>query len=263
MELMRKLTDLAAIIRDTTLRKQRAAQMRRSGAPDELPEPSVVFQDACAAIGRALAADGFRYAKRGPHLTRKAGDFTYRISFQSSAHNVRGEYVAVWIHANVLSKAIKAWRRRFEPQSSWDFVAGGQIGNLEPEPGWSEWNVADPKGRPAVIEDAVTGIRSTVLPFFARFADRSSALNTLDQWPVPGLAIVPSIELALSYGDRVRAQALLERFFVRYPDLLAEYHAKLDEYRRTGLPTYRDGGWAADLAKATIQYELAPVSAAA
>ena len=102
---MRKLTDLAAIIRDTALRKQRAAEMHRSGAPEELPEPGAVFRDVCAAIGQALAADGFRYAKSGPHLTRKAGDFTYRISFQSSAHNVRGEYVALWIHAMCYRRA--------------------------------------------------------------------------------------------------------------------------------------------------------------
>src|SRR5438034_4241270 len=94
---MRKLTDLAAIIRRVLFRSQRAAEMRRSGAPAELPEPSAVFQDACAAIAQALQPDGFRYAKSGPHLTRKAGDFTHRISFQSSAHNVRGEYVALWI----------------------------------------------------------------------------------------------------------------------------------------------------------------------
>src|SRR5512143_161755 len=258
---MRKLTDLAAIIRETALRKQRAAQMRRSGAPEDLPEPGVVFHDACAAIGHALASDGLRYAKSGPHLTRKAGDFTYRIRFQSSAHNVRGEYVALWIHANVLSKAIKAWRRRFAPESTWDFVAGGQIGNLESEAGWSEWNVANPENRPSVIEDAVKGIRSIVFPFFARFADQTTALSTLDQWPVPGVEIVPAIELALSYNDRGRAQALLRRFFVQYPDLVAEYRARLDEYRRTGLPTFRSGGWAADLAKATIQYELAPAAA--
>src|SRR5436309_103058 len=260
---MRKLTDLAAIIRDTALRKQRAAEMHRSGAPEELPEPGAVFRDVCAAIGQALAADGFRYAKSGPHLTRKAGDFTYRISFQSSAHNVRGEYVALWIHANVLSKGLKAWRRRFEPQSDWDFVAGGQIGNLEPDAGWSEWDVAVPDSRPAAIQDAVKAIRATIMPFFARFADRASALNTLDEWPVPGLEIVPAIELALSYNDRPRAQSLLERFFVRYPDLLAEYHAKLQEYRRAGLPNYKGDGWAADLVKATIEYDLAPVSAAA
>jgi len=260
---MRKLTDLAAIIRDTALRKQRAAEMRRSGAPAELPEPSAVFQDACAAIAQALQPDGFRYAKSGPHLTRKAGEFTHRISFQSSAHNVRGEYVALWIHANVLSKGLKTWRRRFEPQSNWDFVAGAQIGNLELEAGWSEWDVADPESRPAVIQDAVRAIRSIIMPFFARFTDRPRALNTLDDWPVPGLEIVPAIELALSYDDQPRAQSLLERFFVRHPDLRAEYHAKLEEYRHAGLPGHTGEGWAADLAKATIQYELAPVSAAA
>jgi uncharacterized protein DUF4304 len=260
---MRKLTDLAAIIREMALRKQRAAEMRRSGAPEALPEPRGVYQDACEVIGQALVAQGFRYAKSGPHLTRKAGDFTYWIGFQSSAHNVRGEYIALWIHANVLSKAIKAWRRRFEPQRDWDFVAGGQIGNLDTETGWSEWDLADSESRLAVIQDAVGAIRSIIMPFFARFADRSSALNTLDAWPVPGLEIVPAIELALAYDERLRAQSLLERFFVRYSDLLAEYHAKLEEYRRAGLPSHTGEGWAADLAKATIQYELTPVSTAA
>src|SRR6266550_8401259 len=145
----------------------------------------------------------------------------------------------------------------------WDFVAGAQIGNLEPEVGWSEWDVADAESRPTVIQDAVRAIRSIIMPFLARFTDRPRALNTLDDWPVPGLEIVPAIELALSYDDRPRAQSLLERFFVRHPDLRAEYHAKLEEDRHAGLPCHTGEGLAADLAKATIQYELTPVSAAA
>jgi hypothetical protein len=224
-----------------------------------LPEPAVVFKDACAVIAHAFAPDQFRYAKSGPHLTRKSGEFTHRISFQSSAHNVRGEYVALWIHANVLSKGIKAWRRRFDPQSNWDFVAGGQVGNLETEPGWSEWNVADSASRSHVIEDAITAIKSIVCPFFARFKDRPSAVSALDHWPVPGLEILPAIELALSYGDPVRAQRLLQRFFAQHGDLLGDYRAKLHEYGRAGLPDYQGGGWAPELAKATIQYELTPV----
>jgi len=248
---VRKISDLDRIIRETALRKQRAAQMRSAGTPEGFEEPSTVYQAACAVIGQGLATEGFRYAKSGPRLTRKAAEFTHQVSFQSSHNNVRGEFIALWIHAIVLSRAVKAWRQGYDPQTSWDFVAGGQIGNLDPQPGWSEWNLADPQGRPAAIDDAIGTIRSTALPFFALFTDRSSALKTLDQWPKPGIEIVPAIELALSYDDRPRAQSLLKRFFDARQDLLPEYHAKLVEFRTSGLPPYRDTAYGAVLARAT------------
>ena len=259
---MRKFVDMAAMLRETAERKQRAAQMRRAGTPEGLDEPSVVYEAACAAIGQALAPAGFRYAKSGPHLRRNVGDFTHEISFQSSHHNVRGEYVALWIHAAVRSKSIKAWRRRQDPQIGWDRVAGGQIGNLEPEPGWSEWNLADPETRSAAVNEAVGAIQRTILPFFALFVDRGAALTTLDTWPTPGVEPVPAIELALAYDDRARAQRLLQQFFHHHADLLPKYRTALLEFRSAGVPSYRPAGYAAELAKATIEYGLTPIAAA-
>ena len=46
-------------------------------------------------------------------------------------------------------------------------------------------------------------------------------------------------------------------------DLLPEYLAKLAELRTSGLPPYRDTAYGADLARATIQYGLSPITAAA
>jgi hypothetical protein len=73
----------------------------------------------------------------------------------SDQNNVRGEHVALWIHVNVWSKRLKTWRKRYDPDTSWDFVAGGLIGNLEHPPGWAEWELADPSNRTAMRGEAI------------------------------------------------------------------------------------------------------------
>jgi hypothetical protein len=73
------------------------------------------------------------------------------------------------------------------------------------------------------------------------------------------LEILPAIELALSYDDQRRAQALLKDFFDRHPELKPEYEAKLVEFRTTGFPPYRHGAYAPELARASLLYGLKPV----
>ena len=52
-----------------------------------------IYLDACAQIGATLAPRAFKYAKSGPHALRAHGDFTFRVSFQSSMRNVAGQSV--------------------------------------------------------------------------------------------------------------------------------------------------------------------------
>jgi hypothetical protein len=141
------------------------------GITRSMDSPRDLFLAACTEIAESLSPLGFKFAKSGPHAQRKDGDFTYRVSFQSSHKNVPGQYVALWIHATALSKRLAEWRAS-QPHAVGvgDGVAGGQIGNLVRPHGWRDWNLAGSIMR-AVIADATSTVRSIALPYFERFAD--------------------------------------------------------------------------------------------
>lgn len=71
--------------------------------------PKQVFIDGCEQISMEFEPIAFRFAKTGPHASRRAGDWAFKISFQSNYLNVGGEYVELVVHASVYSKAIKEW----------------------------------------------------------------------------------------------------------------------------------------------------------
>ncbi|MER8596162.1 MULTISPECIES: hypothetical protein [unclassified Mesorhizobium] len=106
--------------------------------------PKQVFIDGCEQISMEFEPIGFRFAKTGPHASRRAGDWAFKISFQSNYLNVGGEYVELVVHASVYSKAIKEWDER-------------------------TWNIANPHTRQAEIANIVANIQTTVLPLFERF----------------------------------------------------------------------------------------------
>ncbi|MER8404833.1 hypothetical protein [Mesorhizobium sp. M0959] len=61
--------------------------------------PKQVFIDGCEQISMEFEPIGFRFAKSGPHASRRAGDWAFKISFQSNYLNVGGEYVELVVHA--------------------------------------------------------------------------------------------------------------------------------------------------------------------
>ncbi|TPN79450.1 hypothetical protein FJ987_11490 [Mesorhizobium sp. CU2] len=88
--------------------------------------PKQVFLDGCRQVSAWLEPIGFLFAKSGPHASRRAGDWTFKISFQSSNVNVAGEYVELTVHASVCSKALKEWDEGSAwPADASDWVAGG------------------------------------------------------------------------------------------------------------------------------------------
>ena len=133
--------------------------------------PKHVFLDTCQQVSSYLEAMGFRFVKNGPHISRRAGDWTYKVSFHSSNLNVAGEYVELTVHASVYSKALRAWDEGSAwPADASDWVAGGQLGNLRTPHKWRTWNIAGPITRPAQIANIFANIKTTVLPFFERFS---------------------------------------------------------------------------------------------
>lgn len=247
------------VFTDTAARKLRAAQARFGDHVPSAEPPREVFLAGCQHIADALAPDGFKYARSGPKLTRKTSEFSFQIYFQSSHHNISGELVAVWIHANVHSKRLGAWRaaQPHSPSSS-DGVAGGQIGNLLPTASWMEWNLADPTHRAAALSDAIATIRRIALPYFAQFEDVPAFSERLICEDVPSMSMPLPIEFLLCFANRSTAEACLHRFLRTRPDILGQYHNDLATFRRDGLPSVVGTRYATALAYATIAYELTP-----
>lgn len=182
-----------------------------------------VYLGACQAIGDALAVQGFRYARSKQRCTRGGAPFTHTILFQSSHYNSSGRQVVLWMHATVQSSALLAWRRQHlgdEPVN--DHVAGGMVHLLGTRYAMLQWELAAPRDRPATIQDAVDFLNQEVLPYFARFTDLPALIHRLATEALPGLELVPAVELALWAGDRQQAQAVLDRFLRERPDIAAE-----------------------------------------
>jgi len=152
-----------------------------------MDSPRDLFLAACTEIAESLWPLGFKFARSGPHAQRKDGDFTYRVSFQSSHKNVPDQDVALWIHATVWSKRLAEWRAS-QPSALGvgGGVAGGQIGNLVRPHGWRDWNLAGPT-RAAVIADATSPVHSIALPYLERFADIPSLCTLLQREALPAM----------------------------------------------------------------------------
>jgi hypothetical protein len=250
--------DFEALLREIAHRKHRAATVRATGVRPGTERSLTVYQEACAAIAASLAPLGFRFAKSGPHATRRAGEFVHRVGFQSSRNNVAGEYVSIAVFANLGCPRWLAWWRRFEPTATRAYLAGGQIGNLVPNAAWLEWNLADGGTRDAVIAEIISAIQALALPYLERFETPAATRAMLWQELPPSLWIHRAIEFALAFDDRPLAQHLLERDLRRSSERPAEYHRWLEKFRQTGVPRWSEAGSARDLAKATLLYGLDP-----
>lgn len=251
--------NLSEILAEAAARKLRAAQTRfgKNAIPAESPRE--VYLKACQHIADVLAPDGFTYARSSQSLTRKTKDFSFHVYFQSDRNNVAGELVALWIHAGVRSKRLKAWREtQLRPFRTDDGIAGGQLGNLVSPPSWMEWNLANPDLRAGLLSDAVATIRQIAFSYFALFEDPHALCLRLIAEELPSMDISGAIEFLLCYGDKQVAESCLHRFLFARPDILAEYHVELEKVRRDGIPHAQSTGYAVELAYVTMAYGLEP-----
>ena len=244
----RSLTDLVA---DTAYRKSRAAQARFAGTPPGQEAPRNVYLAACAAIGGYLEESfGFKYAKSGPHARRRSGNFTFQISFQSSRNNIAGEHVVLWIHGNVLSSTMHKWREGHPHLHPSDFVAGGQLGNLQTDHSWLEWDLAEPRKREETIRDASKAIEDLGLSYFAKFEHLPSLFQLLAKEEMPGMTIDHVVNFLMCFADQKTAQSAAANFLKRRPDLLFQYEQSYRRYALDGPESIRPSGYAEQLAVA-------------
>lgn len=185
----------------------------------EYEPPKQVFLDGCQQISMQLEPLGFRFAKSGPHASRRAGDWTFKIAFQSNYLNVGGEYVELVVHASVHSKAIEGWDKRSGwPGNARDWVAGGQLGNLRNPHQWLTWNIANPLTRQAEIANIVANIQTTVLPLFERFGAPRKLAEQVAYSESPGFMLPENaVRFVLWQLGRDEAEQCL-RFWVQHFD---------------------------------------------
>jgi hypothetical protein len=219
--------------------------------------PRDIYLAACERVAEAFAGEGFSFAKTGPRMTRTQAGWKQEVSFQSSHHNVPGERIALWVHANLKSAALKKWRKLHKsPFGADDMMGGGQIGNLRSPTGWIDWDLADARGRDKVIASVVKEIRALALPFFAKFQDLPRLRDELGKNHVPGLDIHAAVELLLWHFDAAAAARYVEGWLERRTDLVPLVQAELLRMKKAGLPKFPRQSYAITVAVAIKFYEL-------
>ncbi len=210
--------------------------------------PRLIYIDACSKIAAHFADRGFRFAKSGPHISRKCGEFTFRISFQSSRDNLAGSTVKLWIHGTVFSKKLQRWRMSYPGLQAMDYVAGGQIGNLSEEATWYDWDLAQAKRRQSTITEAIPKLERIALPYFAQFEALDSFTVKLQQMDIPSMSIDRVAEFLMCFADRAAARNAAVNFLVRNPQLVSNYKRDFGRYAERGLQYKGPSGSAGKLA---------------
>jgi hypothetical protein len=252
----RLLKNLGEVFDAVVTDKRRAAASRFSPRPPGLESPRDVFLDSTAAI--ACAFPDFAYAKSGPHLTRRHGDWTDRIAFQSSHNNVASQRVALWVFANVRYKPLEAWRSQSSPFVKTAFLAGGQLGNLQAEPAWIDLDLADPNTRPSVISAATELIDRIALPYFAFIHDLERVCDDLMNHDIRGIELPAALDLVLLRRGKAAAERFIDNFLQRRSDLVPDFATKLALVDGGDRRTIKSSAYTAQLAVAIRHYGLSP-----
>jgi hypothetical protein len=255
---MRKLFQrIEEVFADTAARKAAAAKARAIDSNGTTEPSRDVYLNACREIAGAFVGDGYKFVKSWPHFTKKGGPFNYRIAFQSSHNNIRGQHVVLWMHANVLSPQLRHWRRQqSHPHRNDDWVAGGMVHLLSRRHAMIEWELADASTRGATIEDAIQFVRTEVFPYFHKFSDPATLIEKLCTEDVNAFGVASSVELALCFGSRERAQRILDRYVAQRPDLRDKIETETQTIRRGGFPEFFATSYAEQVAWVRIAYDL-------
>jgi hypothetical protein len=252
---------IADFIADVAYRKRRAALARFAATQTGLETPRDVYLAACASIGAHLEESlGFKFAKSGPHSRKRSSEFTFQIGFQSSRHNIAGEHVNLCIHGNVWSARIKKWREEQVFLHSSDYVAGGQIGNLQADHCWLDWELGDPHKRDETIRDAIKAIEELAFPYFAKFEELPSLFRFLVERDLPAMTIDRVVEFLMCFADQPTARLAATNFLKRRPDLVRAYQVEYERYAELGFDSIHPSGYAKQLAFASHAFKFGDVT---
>lgn len=241
---MAKIRSLTEMISSTATDKLATARARQT--PDNTAEkPRTAILDALKFIESAIASDGYAFSANSMKFSKKQGDFTYEISFQSDRNNAAGQRAAVWTHTLVHSRICTTWSRRhssdwIRPATSFQpaiFVS--QLGYLCKPAGWMEWDFADHTTRHPVAGDLLACIRERAYPVFATFeAGADKIAQLIDR----GLTSPePILRYLLSAGHHDLAKQSFNRYLQERPDLQVDFQRLRMEFETKGIPGYRSG----------------------
>jgi hypothetical protein len=218
--------------------------------------PRQVFLDACAKVAAEMQQLGFKYTKAKQWCRREVHGFGNTIGFQSSHYNVRGANVQFAMYASVSSEILRAWQAERLPEKiDKPYFAGGMAHLLSKEYALLHWELADPADRAATIADVVAYIHETVLPYFALFEQPEKLIHQLQHAEVPALWLCESVDFAYCFGDKQRAQQVLNRFVRDHPEFDKPDEATQRKISLTGVVS-RWGNYSQQIASLRSHYEL-------
>lgn len=230
---------IKGVFTDIAHRKKRAALARNRVTRGVQEDPRSVYLAACPSIAADFLQDGYKYARSGPHFSRKGSPFSFRISFQSSHHNVPGEHVALSLAGRVTSGGLKAWRtRQATAHRKDDWVAGGMGHLLGTSLAYVEWDLANAAERAATIADLKRFVREVVMTYFARFSDPGQVIKELTCGEMPAMELACAIEFALCFGTFGDAQRILDGIIGEHAELRVPALEAVARFREKGIPEW-------------------------
>ncbi len=186
MHIFAYILTLATIYKDTDMAEYNLTALAQETARQKLnlvkkflnqhgknEVPREVFLNVCETIAQYYEPLGFKWYKSTPKIELKKGEFVFNINFHSSRYNIADEYVEISVGAGVSSSKLKKWEKA-SPYKMFNnlpkgHLGGGQIGNLQENHTWLEWNVASPDTREETVNDIIQHINTLALPFFDTF----------------------------------------------------------------------------------------------
>jgi hypothetical protein len=230
---------IAALIDGIARKRRRPAKTGFLPRPAGVERSGDVYAQACERIASEFTADGYRYAKSGPHLSRASGDMRYQVRFGSTHMNVSGYSVSLHIYGSVSCRTLQTWRVKNGSVTRSDaWVAAGQIGSLLRDGSWMTWDLADAKTRDKEISSAIRVIREVALPYFAAFEDVPALCRRLAVEDVPSFSPQSAFDFLACFDTLENARAMLVRYLAERPLVAERYRLMLDQMRREGVPSW-------------------------
>ncbi len=142
-----------------------------------------------------------------------------------------------------------------------DYVAGGQIGNLQANHCWLDWDLAEPITRDEVIRDAIKAIEELAFPYFAKFEDLPPLFERLVEEELPAMTVDLVVEFLMCFADPSTARLAAANFLKRRPDLVRAYQRDFERYGERGLDSEHPSGYAQQLAFASHAFKFGDLTA--
>lgn len=222
-----------------------------------IERPREVFLAAVDSIAEPLVAQGFRYARSGPHLTRRTNHVTSKVLLGSSTLNVPGELVSLHVTLQAHDAELGKWRRtQAAPRRSDDLVATRHLGHLLTPGKWLEWNLASPYDRLATTKDISATLSDPGLKFLDSLA--ADLGGGADAGILAGRVDNESlIEFYVRDGRSAETPPLIEAMLARFHERgRAHFVSQIREFRRDGLPKHQLLGEPNGLAYLVVQFDL-------